>query len=49
MFETPVEWVSPESFPDLKQYKYISIDLETKDPNLTTRGSGALVNNGKIG
>ena len=48
MFETPVEWVSPESFPDLRQHKYISIDLETKDPNLTTRGSGALVNDGKI-
>ena len=48
MFETPVEWVSPESFPDLRREKYISIDLETKDPELTTRGSGALVDNGKI-
>ena len=46
--EASVEWVSPESFPDLKQHKYISIDLETKDPNLTTRGSGALVDDGKI-
>ena len=46
--EASVEWVSPESFPDLRREKYISIDLETKDPNLTTRGSGALVDDGKI-
>ena len=48
IFKPPVEWDSPQSFPDLKQHKYISIDLETKDPELTTRGSGALVGNGKI-
>ena len=48
MFETPTEWSPPLFFPDLRGDKCIAIDLETKDPDLTTRGSGALVNNGKI-
>ena len=48
MFEAQTEWVSPESFPDLKDYKYIAIDLETKDPNLKSRGSGALIGDGDI-
>ena len=34
MFEAQTEWTSPESFPDLKNHKYIAIDLETRDPNL---------------
>ena len=48
MFEAPTEWISPESFPDLKDHKYIAIDLETRDPGLKSRGSGALVGNGEI-
>ena len=48
MFKPTIEWVSPDSFPDLKREKYIAIDLETKDPELTTRGSGALVDKGNI-
>ena len=48
MFKPTVEWVCPDSFPDLKREKYIAIDLETKDPELTTRGSGALVGKGNI-
>ena len=48
MWRPEVEWVCPREFPDLKNEKYISIDLETKDPALTTRGSGALVGNGNI-
>ena len=48
MFEAQTEWISPESFPDLKNYKYIAIDLETRDPNLKSRGSGALINDGDI-
>ena len=28
MFEAQTEWISPESFPDLKDHKYIAIDLE---------------------
>ena len=42
------EWVCPESFPDLKNHKYIAIDLETKDPNLKKSGSGALTDQGAI-
>ena len=48
MFEAQTEWISPESFPDLKDHKYIAIDLETRDPNLKSKGSGALINEGEI-
>ena len=48
MFEAKKEWICPESFPDLKGYKYIAIDLETKDPDLKARGSGAIIGNGNI-
>ena len=48
MFEAQTEWISPESFPDLKDHKYIAIDLETRDPNLKSRGSGALIGDGEI-
>ena len=48
MFEAQKEWICPESFPDLKGYKYIAIDLETRDPDLKVRGSGAIMGNGEI-
>jgi len=48
MFEAQKEWICPENFPDLKGYKYIAIDLETKDPDLKVRGSGAIMGNGNI-
>jgi len=48
MFEAQTEWISPESFPDLKGHKYIAIDLETRDPGLKSRGSGALIGEGEI-
>jgi DNA polymerase I-like protein with 3'-5' exonuclease and polymerase domains len=48
MFEAQKEWICPENFPDLKGYKYIAIDLETKDPGLKTSGSGAIKGNGEI-
>jgi DNA polymerase I-like protein with 3'-5' exonuclease and polymerase domains len=48
MFEAQKEWICPESFPDLKSYKYIAIDLETRDPDLKSRGSGAIIGNGEI-
>ena len=48
MFEAQTEWISPESFPDLKDHKYIAIDLETRDPGLKSRGSGALIGQGEI-
>ena len=48
MFEAATEWSAPENYPDLKGYKYIAIDLETKDPNLKIRGSGAIQGMGEI-
>jgi len=48
MYTAQTEWNSPTSFPDLKDYKYIAIDLETRDPGLKSRGSGALIGEGEI-
>jgi len=48
MFEAQKEWICPENYPDLKGYKYVAIDLETKDPDLKSRGSGAIIGNGNI-
>src|SRR5210317_1826299 len=48
MFQAQTEWTCPENFPDLSKAKYISIDLETKDPNLKSRGSGAVIGEGEI-
>ena len=41
-------WVAPDSFPDLNKFKFVAIDLETKDPDLKKRGSGAIRNVGHI-
>ena len=40
LFKPPVEWTVPDGYPDLSDAKEVAIDLETKDPNLTTMGSG---------
>jgi DNA polymerase I-like protein with 3'-5' exonuclease and polymerase domains len=48
MFEAQKEWICPENYPDLKGYKYVAIDLETRDPDLKSRGSGAIIGNGEI-
>jgi len=48
IFEAATEWNCPETFPDLKDAKYIAIDLETKDPDLKSRGSGAIQGRGEI-
>ena len=42
IFKPQTEWLPPESFPDLSNYEEISIDLETKDPGLKTKGSGSV-------
>ena len=34
------DWVAPSEYPDLRNADEIAIDLETKDPNLKTKGSG---------
>ena len=48
IFEAATEWNCPETFPDLKDAKYIAIDLETKDLDLKSRGSGAIQGRGEI-
>ena len=48
MFKAQNEWICPETFPDLKGYKYIAIDLETKDLNLKSLGSGSIKGDGNI-
>jgi len=47
-FEAPTEWVEPEEFPDLRSYDEMAIDLETRDPDLRTRGSGSVIGNGEV-
>ena len=39
LFSAKTEWCEPTSFPDLSSYGEIAIDLETKDPDLVTKGS----------
>jgi len=48
LFQAQTEWICPESFPDLSGYQYVAIDLETRDPNLKTRGSGSVIGQGEI-
>ena len=48
IFEAQTEWIAPDSFPDLTGYKIISIDLETKDPDLKSKGSGSIIGNGEV-
>jgi len=47
-FEAQTEWVKPTEFPDLRQVDEIAIDLETRDPDLIKRGSGAIIGNGEV-
>ena len=48
MFTVQTEWDCPEKFPDLSDARYIAIDLETKDPDLKSKGSGAIQGHGEI-
>ena len=47
-FEAQTEWVKPSEFPDLRQVDEIAIDLETRDPDLIKKGSGAIIGNGEV-
>ena len=47
-FEAQTEWVKPTEFPDLRQVDEIAIDLETRDPDLIKKGSGAIIGNGEV-
>ena len=48
IFKPQTEWLPPEEFPDLSKYEEIAIDLETRDPELTKMGSGAIVGKGEV-
>ena len=48
IFKPQTEWLPPQSFPNLSDYSEIAIDLETKDPDLKTIGSGSVVGRSKI-
>ena len=48
IFKPQTEWLPPEEFPDLTKYHEVAIDLETKDPELTKMGSGAIIGNGQV-
>jgi len=42
------EWLAPTEYPDLRSAEEISIDLETRDPDLKKLGSGAITGNGEV-
>ena len=42
------EWLVPTEYPDLRSAEEISIDLETRDPDLKKLGSGAITGNGEV-
>ena len=48
MFTAQSEWFPPDEFPDLSKYDEISIDLETKDPDLKTKGSSSMRGQGDV-
>ena len=48
MFSPQTEWIPPQDFPDLSKHDEIAIDLETKDPELKTMGSGSVTDRSKI-
>jgi len=42
------EWVMPNEYPDLRNAEEIAIDLETRDPDLKSKGSGSIIGNGEV-
>jgi len=48
IFEAQTEWIEPDEFPDLRSYDEIAVDLETRDPNLKTLGSGSVIGEGEV-
>mgnify|MGYP003132362240 FL=1 len=48
LFSPATDWVIPETLPNLTGYREFSIDLETRDPNLRTKGSGWARKDGEI-
>ena len=42
------EWLMPQEYPDLRSYPEIAIDLETRDPELKSKGSGSVIGKGEV-
>ena len=47
-FFSQKEWTTPSEYPDLRNCDEISIDLETRDPDLKNKGSGSIIGNGEV-
>ena len=45
---TTSDWSPPETLPDLSGASEIAVDLETRDPDLKTRGPGWPTGNGEV-
>ena len=41
-------WTPPEAFPNLSGEKLIAVDVETKDPNLISKGPGWVRDDGYL-
>ena len=48
LFAAQTEWFPPDDFPNLSKYDEIAIDLETKDPDLKTKGSSSMRGQGDV-
>ncbi len=48
MFTPKSEWIPPQQLPDITGAKSIAIDVETKDPNLKTKGPGWPTGDGEV-
>ena len=48
MFTPKSEWVPPHELPNIFDAKTIAIDVETKDPNLKTKGPGWPTGDGEV-
>ena len=48
LFTPDTEWIPPDRLPDLSGHMEIAIDLETRDPNLMTMGSGSVRGDGEV-
>ena len=48
MIVPETEWLMPKEYPDLRSYPEIAIDLETRDPELKSKGSGSVIGKGEI-
>jgi DNA polymerase I-like protein with 3'-5' exonuclease and polymerase domains len=48
LFMPESSWLPPTDFPNLSGEKVLGVDLETKDPNLESKGPGGIRNDGYV-